>query len=115
MIERDSLSKLIAVNTLNFNWTSTSTGLEFILNLESVMPYHRRNKKRHRNKSSPQVVSSPKKHRHSEVIETTECEKIAELTNPTDSESVAGDSEMSSVMESGDNINTGAYFRCSNS
>lgn len=72
------------------------------------MPYHRRNKKRHRNKSSPQVVSSPKKHRHSEVIETTECEKIAELTDPTDSESVAGDSEMSSVIESGDNINTGA-------
>ena len=72
------------------------------------MPYHRRNKKRHRNMSSPQVISSPKKHCHSEVIETTECENIAKLTDRTDSESAAGDSEISSVIESGDNINTGA-------
>ncbi|MEW8544142.1 MAG: hypothetical protein AB2693_11465 [Candidatus Thiodiazotropha sp.] len=70
------------------------------------MPYHRRNKKRHRNKSSPQVVSSPKKHRQSEIAEIAECEKLVELTDRTDSESVVGDSEMSSIMETGDSNQT---------
>lgn len=54
------------------------------------MPYHRRHQKRHRNKSSPQTLSTPKKYRHSEA----DRDEIAELT---DSESAA-DSTMNSTM-----------------
>ena len=59
------------------------------------MPYHRRNKKRHRNKSSPQVLSSPKKHRQSKP----DCDETIELTEPSDSES-AIDSTVDSTLNS---------------
>lgn len=62
------------------------------------MPYHRRNKKRHRNKSSPQVLSSPKKHRSSKP----DCDETKELTEPSDSESVIDsiiDSTLNSTLE----------------
>lgn len=62
------------------------------------MPYHRRNKKRHRNKSSPQILSSPKKHRQSKP----DCDETIELTEPSDSESVIDsivDSTLNSTLE----------------
>lgn len=62
------------------------------------MPYHRRNKKRHRNKSSPQVLSSPKKHRSSKP----DCDETKELAEPSDSESVIDsivDSTLNSTLE----------------
>lgn len=63
------------------------------------MPYHRRNKKRHRNKSSPQIVSSPKKYRQSENVR----DEIIELTDQTDSASTVDDSDMNSTMDAGEN------------
>lgn len=72
------------------------------------MPYHRRNKKRHRNKSSPQIVSSPKKYRQS----TVDCEDshdesvISEVESESELEysansanSVMGPGELSQVNE----------------
>ena len=50
--------------------------------LTTVMPYRRRSQKRHRNKSSPQILSTPKKHRQSGV----DCDDISELLERTDSE-----------------------------
>lgn len=46
------------------------------------MLYRRRSQKRHRNKSSPQIVSSPKKHRQAGV----DCDDISEVVERTDSE-----------------------------
>lgn len=62
------------------------------------MPYRRRNQKRHRNKSSPQILSTPKKHRQAGV----DCDNISELAERTDSETESADnSTMNSTLDMG--------------
>ena len=66
------------------------------------MPYHRRNKKRHRNKSSPQIASSPKKYRQTQIDREAECGEIKELsTSESESESLT-DSASSPIMGPGE-------------
>ena len=66
------------------------------------MPYHRRNKKRHRNKSSPQIASSPKKYRQTQIDREAECGEIKELsTSESESESLT-DSASSPTMGPGE-------------
>lgn len=62
------------------------------------MPYRRRNQKRHRNKSSPQILSTPKKHRQAGV----DCDNISELAERTDSETESAEnSTMNSTLDTG--------------
>ena len=66
--------------------------------LTIVMPYRRRNQKRHRNKSSPQILSTPKKHRQACV----DCDNISELAERTDSETESADNSiMNSALDTG--------------